>query len=272
MIIDAAKIRTFKYAVWEYYQREKRDFIWRNTADPYDILISEVMLQQTQTSRVEIKFPIFLKHFPDFRALADASLARVLEVWQGMGYNRRAAYLKKLAEIVVREYHGVLPRDLKTLVTLPGIGKATAGAVAAFAFNRATPFIETNIRRVYIHFFFSRKSRVRDEEILRRIEKTLDQKNPREWYYALMDYGAMLGGLQKNPNHRSAAYKKQTPFKGSPREIRGTIIKELVGGKILQMDLLEVLFPEQKANIPAIIEGLKKENFIKEERGILSLV
>lgn len=266
------KQKEFRKKIWEYYRAHGRDFLWRRTKNPYRILVSEIMLQQTQTSRVEIKFPIFLKHFPDFQALAEAPLAHVLTVWQGMGYNRRAVYLKKLAKIVVEEYGGKLPHDPKVLATLPGIGKATAGAVAAFVFNRAAPFVETNIRRVYIHFFFSRKSEVRDEEILKRIKKTLDQKNPREWYYALMDYGAMLGKLETNPNHRSAVYKKQPSFKGSLREVRGTIIKELVGGKILRKKRLEILFPERKENIPAIIEGLKKENFIKEKKGILSLV
>jgi len=138
---------------------------WRNTTDPYQILVSEIMLQQTQVERVTIKFPEFIRAFPDFASLATATLANVLTVWQGLGYNRRAIALQKCAIRVMNEYNGALPADVDILATFPGIGRATASSIAAFAFNMPVVFIETNIRRVFIHFFFFRhryRKRCRD--------------------------------------------------------------------------------------------------------------
>ncbi|MEK7079017.1 MAG: A/G-specific adenine glycosylase, partial [Patescibacteria group bacterium] len=132
----------------------RRDFPWRNTTDPYHILVSEVMLQQTQVARVMVKFPIFIDQFSNFKELATASTKDILQVWQGMGYNRRALYLKKIAEIVITQYKGKLPDDPAILDTFPGIGEATAASIVAFAFNKPLVFIETNIRRVFIHLFF----------------------------------------------------------------------------------------------------------------------
>jgi len=223
---------SFRKEVWKHYRRRGRDLPWRRTRDPYKVLVSEVMLQQTQVSRVVPKYRLFLKTFPDFRALDRASLRRVLRAWQGLGYNRRALNLKRLAAVVVRDYGGKLPADLNSLENLPGVGRATAGAVLAFALNKPTAFLETNIRRVFIHFFFPRRRKVRDSEILRLVERMLDPKNPREWYWALMDYGANLRAtlsLSKggNPNRKSIHYTKQSPFRGSNRELRGEILKLL---------------------------------------------
>ena len=153
----------FKKIIWEHYRTNGRRFAWRHVADPYKVLVSEVMLQQTQTSRVKVKYPEFIKQFPDFKHLANASTAEVLRAWQGLGYNRRALYLKKLAERVIKDFGGKLPRDPAILKTLPGIGAATAGSVAAFAFNSPTIFIETNIRAVFLHFFFAGKNKVSDQ-------------------------------------------------------------------------------------------------------------
>ena len=175
------------------------------------------MLQQTQTDRVLKKYGLFLRMFPDWRALAAASLRKILFAWQGLGYNRRALALKRAAEKVIKEWNGDLPSSIETLGTLPGIGPATASAVAAFAFNAPAVFIETNIRAVFIRFFFKRKKHVRDDEILPFIAQTLDRYNPRRWYWALMDYGAMLKKKYPNLSHRSAGYRTQSRFRGSRR-------------------------------------------------------
>ena len=182
MYIPAYKIRKFRSEIRKYYRKNKRDFLWRRTQNPYHILVSEIMLQQTQTERVVPKYRAFLKQFPNFQALAQAPLADVLAVWQGLGYNRRALALKNLSKIVVTKFKGRLPRDPKLLIEFPGIGEATAGAVVAVAFNKPALFIETNFRRVFIHFFFSRSKAVRDEQILEVVLRTMDRVRPWEWY------------------------------------------------------------------------------------------
>ena len=255
-------IGQFKREVQRYYRSHKRDFLWRRTRDPYRILVSEIMLQQTQTGRVETKYPLFLERFPSFRALARATPRDVLTVWQGLGYNRRALALKRASEIVVAKYGGKLPRDPEALQTLPGVGNATAGAVAAFAFNRPESFIETNIRRVFIHYFFKGRKKVSDEKILRLIGGTMDHKNPREWYYALMDHGAMLGKLPENPNKRSARYRIQSRFKGSRRELRGKILKLLVAEKSVSVNAIAKHFSQPLKYVEDVLNELAKEGFV----------
>lgn len=218
------EIRDFQKLVWDFYKANGRDFAWRRTTDPYQIVVSEIMLQQTQTSRVSEKFPEFLKHFPTFSALAKSTPAKVITVWQGLGYNRRALFLRELARTVMNEYNGILPADPEELVKLPGIGKNTAGSVAAFAFNTPTVFIETNIRSVFIHHFFPKKSGILDSELIPLISAATPKENPREWYWALMDYGVYLKKTQPNPSRNSRHHTKQSRFLGSNRQVRGTIL------------------------------------------------
>lgn len=191
-------------------------------------MVSEVMLQQTQVTRVLEKYPVFLKQYPTIETLANAPLADVLRTWQGMGYNRRAKYLRDAAKKIVEEHNRQVPKNEQALLALPGIGSYTANAILAFAHNEPRIFIETNIRRVFIHHFFANKKGVHDKDILPLVEQTLETKNPREWYYALMDYGAHLPKIAKvNSNKQSVHYVKQSNFKGSLRELRGKIIREL---------------------------------------------
>lgn len=235
MIVTTAQ---FQKTIRDHYAKNKRPMPWRRTRDPYRILISEIMLQQTQVARVVGFYEKFIKEFPDIKTLAQAKTANVLRAWQGLGYNRRALALQKLAKEVMEEHDGKLPRSREALESLPGIGPYTAGAIRAFAFNEPEVFIETNIRRVFIHFFFplgstSKKGdkKVTDAELRRYIERTLDRKNPREWYWALMDYGAILAKTPENPNRRSAHYMRQSKFAGSDREIRGKILREVLAKK-----------------------------------------
>jgi len=222
-----AEVDQFQEVILGYYRLHGRTMPWRVTQDPYRILVSEFMLQQTQVPRVMEKYDGFLLRFPSIMALARANLRDVLSVWQGLGYNRRARYLHQSAQLIVSEHGGTVPAVPDLLQTLPGIGPGTAGAVAAFAYNRPVAFIETNIRRVYIHFFFPERDRVYDRDILPLIETTLVQEDPRRFYYALMDYGVMLSRETPNPNRRSAHYAKQSPFENSNRQIRGRILREL---------------------------------------------
>ncbi len=185
------------------------------------------MLQQTQVDRVAPKYLEFIARFPDFTALARAPLKELLALWSGLGYNRRALALRESARIILASFGGSLPRTAPELRALPGIGRATAASIAAFAFNAPEVFIETNIRAVYLHIFFCDRSGVADDEILPVAEQALDRKNPRRWYNALMDYGAMLK-KSANPGRKSAHYRIQSPFKGSRRQLRGMVIRALV--------------------------------------------
>jgi A/G-specific adenine glycosylase len=182
------------------------------------------MLQQTSVERVMTRYVGFVRAFPGFRALAGASVAEVLAAWKGLGYNRRALALREAARIIAETYHGRMPRTVETLIKLPGIGRATASAVLVYSFDIALPFIETNVRRVFIHFFFPKSRQVTDAKLLPLVESAMDRDNPRDWYYALMDYGAMLGKATLNANTRSARYRKQAPFEGSLRQLRGRIL------------------------------------------------
>lgn len=224
------------------------------------------MLQQTRTGRVEEKFPEFITAFPDITALALAPLQAVLTVWQGLGYNRRALYLKKLAETVGEEHEGAIPDTAEELKKLPGIGPATAASVAAFAFNRPVVFLETNIRSVFIHHFFPGKGKVYDAEILPLAEAALDRENPRRWYNALMDYGAMLKKTGVNPGRRSAQYTRQSPFEGSDRQIRGRILRLLAARSSLTRNLLTDKLESNPQRVGRILDRLVMEGMILEEK------
>lgn len=268
-----ARAQKFQKVVWGYTRTHRRDFPWRRTKNPYRILVSEVMLQQTQTERVVPKYRLFLRRFPNFQSLARAKTRDVLRVWQGLGYNRRALALKRLSEIVIRDYHGKLPNDPKILVTFPGIGEATAGAISAFVFGKPVPFIETNIRRAFIHHFFRyRRKKVTDAEILTLITKTMDRKNPREWYWALMDWGATLRKLKKNPNTKSVRYRTQSKFKGSNRELRGKILALLLREKKASLHGLAGELKQPSNRVGQLTYVLTKEGFITRRGTILTLI
>ena len=262
--ISPVKIDRFRNAIRDYYQSHGRKFPWRNTRNPYHILVSEIMLQQTQVERVIEKYEQFLAAFPDFAALALAPLRDILSAWQGMGYNRRAIALKRIAVEVTSYYNGILPSSEELLMKLPGIGKATASSILAFAFNKPSVFIETNIRRVFIHFFFSDRESIRDADILPIVEKTLDTANPREWYYALMDCGALLKTTIQNPNRKSAHYRRQESFEGSRRQLRGKVLREILANPSIAESSLVKHAGQNPDIIREVLRQLQKEGFIKK--------
>jgi A/G-specific adenine glycosylase len=255
-------ITAFRKIVLDYYRFHGRDLAWRKTTDPYPILVSEIMLQQTQVERVAVKYPAFIAAFPDFPSLAKAPLAEVLAVWQGMGYNRRAISLQKCAWRVIEEFDGVLPQDPEVLVTFPGIGKATAASICAFAFNMPVVFIETNIRRVFIHYFFGNSPAVDDAEILPLAKKALYRKDPGTWYNALMDLGTALKSEVENPNRRSRHYARQTVFEGSDRKIRGWVLRLLLAEEYMTQKAIAQKVKEDTGRITPILTDLEKEGFI----------
>lgn len=262
--------RLFQDLILSHYRAYGRDLPWRRTTDPYHILVSEIMLQQTQVERVVVRYFEFLERFPDFESLARAPQSEVLLAWQGMGYNRRAISLQKTARLVVDEYSGNLPADVETLATLPGIGQATAAAICAYAFNMAVVYIETNIRRTFIHFFFQDQKGVRDDEILPLVEQTLDRGNPREWYSALMDYGTVLKKRTANPNRRSASYTRQSRFEGSDRQVRGKILALVLEEGTVTEEEVAARVSEDAERVKRILGDLEKEGFIAESEGTYS--
>lgn len=258
-----AEEKRFVKTVWDFYHTNARHTLpWRQTKDPYRILVSEIMLQQTQVDRVVPKYQAFIKAFPNFKKLAEAPLAKVLLHWQGLGYNRRAKMLHECAKAVLKDYKGKLPADETKLRALPGIGPYTARAVLAFAFGTALPLIETNVRTVYIHHFFNEATDVTDAMLLPYIERTLPTENPREWYYAVMDYGSCLKRTVGNNITKSKHYTKQSTFKGSDRQIRGAIIRLLSKEQKLTRPKLLTMLTFDELRIDTQLERLLKEGMV----------
>ncbi len=227
-----------------------------------------MMLQQTQVERVIEKYGHFLTKFPDFASLSRSPLKEVLEAWQGLGYNRRALSLTKLAKVVVSQYGGRTPAKLEALMKLPGIGPATAGSILAFAFHESPVFVETNIRRTFIHHFFQDREGIHDCEIMPLVEATLDRSNPREWYYALMDYGSMLKKKIENPNKKSAHYVRQSPFQNSDRKIRGATLKALLQkGPLGEKQIVSAVLNDRE-RVNKILKTMEREGFIMNSDGI----
>ncbi len=266
------KEQKFVDTVWQYYRDNGRHTLpWRKTTDPYRIVVSEIMLQQTQVDRVLPKYQAFIKQWPMARALARASLGEVLIAWQGLGYNRRAKMLHTCAQVVIEEHKGKWPTSYEGLKSLPGIGPYTAGAVMAFSYDSSVPIIETNIRSVYIHHFFTTKLSVTEVELLTKITKTLPTENHREWYWALMDYGVYIKKTFGNKNKQAKQYKKQSKFAGSDRQIRGAVIRKLAHKTLTEPDLLKELVEYEKDRVHLQIMSLIQDGLVIQKANTYSL-
>jgi len=232
------------------------------------------MLQQTQVARVLLKYRQFLKSFPTFKVLAHAPLSKVLGEWQGLGYNRRAKFLHETAKIITKEYKGKFPKDILEIESLPGIGPYTARAISTFAFNNPEVFIETNIRTVFTHHYFSEKTsksnlevKISDTEIMPFIERDLKKSKmePRDFYAALMDYGSHLKTSGIRINSKSKHYTKQSKFEGSSRQLRGAIIRELLQ-KPATLGQLTKNLSRKKGEVDHGIRQLKSEGLVSGAR------
>lgn len=266
--IDPPTIMAFRTMILAHYRTMARSMPWRETRDPYAVLVSEIMLQQTQVERVRLKYDEFLGRFPTLAALASAPLSDVLKVWQGLGYNRRAIYLKRCAAEIVEQHNGIFPATVQELQALPGIGPYTARAVAAFCFDVAEPLIETNVRTVYIHFFFHGHDKVNDRDIMPLVAATLDRDAPRQWYYALMDYGTMLKQLHPNPGLRSRHHTRQSRFEGSNRQLRSRLLRQIIAQPGISVKQLLALIPAEREMVLGNLEAMRREGFlIKKGRG-----
>lgn len=233
---------------------------WRQDTRPYYVLVSELMLQQTQVDRVIPKFHDFIATFPNEQALARASLADVLRKWQGLGYNRRAKYLHEAAKTVVADMGGVWPTTPEGLRQLPGVGPNTAGAIMAYAYNFPAIFVETNIRSVYFHHFFEGDVAVTDHQLRAKLEETLDREHSREFYWSLMDYGSWLKRQGLGKIGLSRHYKKQSPLEGSVRQVRGRIVAALAGGDLTEEALAKVV--ERDHRFDPALTGLIRDGLV----------
>lgn len=294
--MDSMNRNDFKREIYQYFSLYKRTLPWRYENDPYKILVSEVMLQQTQVSRVLYKYKEWLEKFPTVESLAKASLRDVLVVWQGLGYNRRGKYLREAAERIVsdKRYEFTFLRSkesrnqgikkeirisatrgaliessaaqVRLFQELPGIGQATAAAIVAYAFNKPVVFIETNIRAVYLYFFFKKESHISDRQIAELVEKTLDFESPRDWYYALTDYGNMLKNKEKFKNTQSKHYLKQSRFEGSRRQLRSRVLFLISSHRRTLKNLLEETGRDEHEVVSVLVE-LEHEAFITQKEG-----
>ncbi len=267
MKVTEKQIKEFQEKIWTHYKANGRGFPWRETSNPYFILVSEMMLQQTQADRVVRYYEAFIKKFPTPEKLARAKFQTIYKLWQGLGYNRRAMFLKRAAEKAVKEYKGKFPSSPEELLEFPGIGPYTARAVSIFSFNTPVACVETNIRRVYIHEFFQRKKIISEAEIEKLAELCLPKENSREWHWALMDYGAMLGAtLSKskggNPNRRHKDYSIQSKFEGSGRQTRGLVLRLLSGKKMSQGEIEAMAQKSKSVNLSAILDTLQREGLV----------
>jgi A/G-specific adenine glycosylase len=235
------------------------------TYNAYAILVSEIMLQQTQVSRVVPKYKQFMHLFPLLESLARAPLSEVLIAWSGLGYNRRARYLHEAAKWLVALKE---PWSLQDLVACKGIGHNTAAAVTVYAYNQPVVFVETNIRAVYIHHFFPNADGVTDQEIVSKLESTLDVRQPRTFYWALMDYGTHLKAHVGNIARHSRHYARQGIFKGSAREIRGLVLRELVEGQ-KSLEALNARIPDER--LVGVVRKLTQEGLIEYEKSLYRL-
>lgn len=252
----------FQEIVWQKGAELYRAMPWRTVTEPYYVLVSELMLQQTQVDRVIPKFNTFIETFPTIQSLAVAPLSEVLKLWSGLGYNRRAKFLHSAARRVVADFDGSIPDTTKDLISLPGIGPNTAGAILAYSFNQPVTFIETNVRTVYFYHFFDDSLSVTDVELREKVIETVDTEHPREWYWAMMDYGSWLKRQGFGANNKSAHYKKQAPLKGSLREMRGVLLKLLSEGDTTK-EALDGQYASDPRFEPAL-RALLKEGLLQQ--------
>lgn len=274
-----ADIDAFRDRAWEQGRLHHRSLPWRYQDDPYAVLVSEVMLQQTQVSRVLSYWPRWMAAFPTVDALAAADTATVLEHWQGLGYNRRALALKRACETCARERAGALPEDYESLIALPGVGPATAAGVRAFAFGVPGIYLETNVRAVFIHEFFPGEEKVSDRQLRPYVEAACPDERVREWYYALLDWGAQLKKEVANPTRRSAHYARQSRFEGSRRQKRASALRAVLADPGIGVEeLFAIVDAEERAagrggleraEFDAVLAALLADGFFRDEGGRL---
>ena len=265
--------KKFSSIVYGYYREHKRDLPWRalDALQPIDrlycVTVSELMLQQTQVTRVIDKYNTWMHQWPTLDAfMKSATLPDVLGAWSGLGYNRRALYLFEALKSLYAMSWEAQDISVQTLTQLKGIGINTAAAIAVYAYNEPHTFIETNIRTVYLtHYYKNTNKQVTDKEILSIVAKTVDTSNPREWYWALMDYGAYLKKSQGSQLSMAKSHKKQAKFSGSFRQLRGVTLKHVIHSGPTAIKVLEQKYTDDR--LAQAIESLAEDGLIEIHEG-----
>lgn len=262
------RVEKFQQTIRNFYDNHGRNLPWRNTTNPYNIFVSEIMLQQTQAQRVIPKYHEWIAAWPTFQALANADKSEVLQRWQGLGYNRRANYLYQSAQTVVSQHDGSLPKEESDLLSLHGVGTYTAGALQAFCFYKAVVFVETNIRTVFIHHYYPNQDSISDKQIKARVQETLPTDNIREWYWGLMDYGHYLKQEVGNLNRQSETHQTQNNFEGSNRQLRSKLLKFILNNEPVSLQEIKKNI-EQKTQrqhgVKTNLKNLRQEGLINRD-------
>ncbi len=272
--------KEFQQALLQWYAANKRDLPWRKTTDAYKILVSEIMLQQTQVSRVIPKYEVFLERFPTAHVLARAPPADVITLWAGLGYNRRAVNLQKAAKAVC--VHGSFPTTSLGLQELPGIGPYTAAAVASFSYNDRVAVVDTNVIRVLSRLFFGVETA--GKEKVSRLAQQLVPEDARTWNNAVMEFGALICAATpqcpscpfssdcpalKNGFPEGVPKIKQSPFEGSSRQARGKILAILRGKKVETAQALSQEIKLSLLKTKKLLAGLEKDGLVViENKGV----
>ncbi len=294
---DVSIFHEIHEALLNWFNEAARDLPWRRVRDPYRILVAEVMLQQTQVDRVLPKYEAFIERFPTLQALAEAPTADVIRMWAGLGYNRRAVNLQRTVRQVIEQYGGVFPHDVATLVTLPGIGPYTAGAIACFAFEQDVAFIDTNIRRVIRRVFTDPVEQVGERALLALAHAALPAGRSWAWNQALMELGSLIctadapacwrcplrdqcrdyaarrtsdEHLPTIPVRKQIAERRERPFIGSNRYFRGRVVeilRSLPPGTSLTLNdmgpqVRPEYTPDDEAWLTALIRGLERDGLV----------
>jgi A/G-specific adenine glycosylase len=258
--IATTDIKRFQKKVFSFYEKNKRDLPWRKTTDPYKILLSELMLQQTQVKRVILYYEKWIARWPTIDALASASRSEVLQMWMGLGYNTRAMNLHTTARKIVATFDSDVLQAMKQYKELPGIGKYTSHAIQIFSTNADLITVDTNIRRILISEF-KLPTKIADKELWLLAEKCLPLGKSRDWHNALMDYGALHMTSQKTGIKPKT---QQTQFEGSNRQIRAQILRCLLQ-KSMSFSELEKTVGIEKTRLGAILDKMMNEKIIENK-------
>lgn len=279
--MQARQIKKFQKEILDWYILNKRDLPWRHTRDPYKILVSEMMLQQTQVSRVIPKYEAWLKKFPTVECLANAKKQDTLRLWSGLGYNRRALYLSQIAKIVVSHTsfnsYSLWPQTIEELEKLPGIGPYTARAIACFAFNQQVAVVDANVRKVILlkcsnkrQETSGKQKEIGNKELQEIADHLLPKGSAYDWNQALMDYSNLVLQKEKVPT------KKQKSFRNSNRYYRGKLLRLLLGQKFLSVSeigyvLRDDYSEKNKSWKENILSGMKKDGLLRIKDGKVSI-
>jgi A/G-specific adenine glycosylase len=266
--ITPQEITAFRRKILRFYKQHGRDLPWRRTTDPYRITIAEIMLQQTQVERVIPKYEEWIARWPNWKTLSLASNEQLLRGWSGLGYNRRALLIGRLAKAVMHDHAGILPDRPAELETLPGIGPYTSRAILIFAFDRPLATIDTNIRRVLLHEF-GLSDATAPAQLAQFAFRVLPKRKSRDWHNALMDYSRLV-----LPKQISAIrpVTRQSRFEGSARQVRGEIIRRLLRKQPVYLRRICLAMKRSPAEVEKIAKKMAEEGIIVLEKSRVRLV